>query len=147
MSLRPINVLLLLSSAQKPDPIEELDILENESIKSPDGITHFVATRRCTEYLTPGESAVAFFGDHLAKYKLLGNAVYLDRIEKESDGGNSVGWNWPGWMPSARHLQCRHSGIYADVSTRSFAIGIQSSIVPSASLCLITPWGMYPAFW
>ncbi len=47
MSPRPLNVLLLLSSAQKPDPFEQIDILEQESNKDLDGVTHFVTTRRC----------------------------------------------------------------------------------------------------
>ena len=95
MSPRPLNVLLLLSSEQKPEPIEQIDVLEQESNKNPDGVTHFVTTRRCAESLTPGESTVAFFGDHAEKYKLLGKAIFLGWFEKESEEWNEVLHNHP----------------------------------------------------
>ena len=88
--MRPINVLLLLSSKQLPHPTNEIDALIEEADKSDLGITHFVTTRAVGDRLTPGKSVVALYGDKELEFDLLATGLFVDFIPRYDTRWNAI---------------------------------------------------------
>ena len=78
----PLNVLLMLSSRQAPDPMVEINYHAKEWACG--GALAFIATTRVLSGLIPGESAVAFYGDSRMGNEFLGVGQFEGFLPIES---------------------------------------------------------------
>jgi hypothetical protein len=81
------NVLLMLSTDQPPDPVEEM--LWHERQCAQDGMTA-VATTRVLTGLTPGRSTVAFYGSRALDNRYLGRGTFVEYVPLESGRGREI---------------------------------------------------------
>jgi hypothetical protein len=75
------NVLLMLSTDQLPDPVEEIQWHERQCAR--DGVTA-VATTRVLTGLTPERSTVAFYGNQALANRYLGRGTFVEYVPYES---------------------------------------------------------------
>jgi hypothetical protein len=78
------NVLLMLSTDQPPDPVEEMQWHVRQCGR--DGVTALATTRVLTG-LTPGRSIVAFYGNQALANRYLGGGTFVEFVRFESDRG------------------------------------------------------------
>jgi len=84
----PLNVLLLLSYDQEPNPDEELLALEEACKNTRDGEVYFATTRDLSSLRDGGE--VAFHGDGRDEHRLLATATFRAFIPFESKKAVSI---------------------------------------------------------
>jgi hypothetical protein len=81
------NVLLMLSTDQPPDPVEEMRWHVERCAK--DGATAVVTTRVLTG-LTPGRSTVAFYGNQTLGNRYLGRGRFVEYIPLDTPHGREI---------------------------------------------------------
>ena len=81
------NVLLMLSTDQPPDPVEEMRWHAKQC--ATDGTTA-VATTRVLTGLTPGRSTVAFYGSQALDNRYLGRGTFVEYIPLDSERGREI---------------------------------------------------------
>lgn len=86
------NVLLMLSTDQPPDPIEEMRWHSKRC--ATDGVTAVATTRVLTE-LTPGRSTVAFYGSQALDNRYLGRGTFVDYVPLTTERGREIALESP----------------------------------------------------
>ena len=81
------NVLLMFSTDQPPDPVQELQWHAERCAK--DGATAVVTTRVLTG-LAPGRSTVAFYGDQALGNRYLGRGTFVEYIALDTERGREI---------------------------------------------------------
>jgi hypothetical protein len=81
------NVLLMFSTDQPPDPVEEMQWHARQC--AADGTTAVVTTRVLRD-LTPGRSTVAFYGSQALDNRYLGRGTFLEYIPLDSERGREI---------------------------------------------------------
>jgi hypothetical protein len=81
------NVLLMFSTDQPPDPVEEMRWQAKQG--AADGTTAIVTTRVLTG-LTPGRSTVAFYGNQALGNRYLGRGTFVEYIPLDTDRGREI---------------------------------------------------------
>lgn len=81
------NVLLMFSTDQPPDPVEEMRWQAKQC--AADGTTAIVTTRVLTG-LTPGRSTVAFYGNQALGNRYLGRGTFVEYIPLDTDRGREI---------------------------------------------------------
>jgi hypothetical protein len=81
------NVLLMFSTDQPPDPVEEMRWHAERCAK--DGATAVVTTRVLTG-LTPGRSTVAFYGSQALGNRYLGRGRFVEYIPLDTARGREI---------------------------------------------------------
>ena len=81
------NVLLMFSTDQPPDPVEEMRWHAERCAK--DGATAVVTTRVLTG-LTPGRSTVAFYGNQELGNRYLGRGKFVEYIALDTERGLEI---------------------------------------------------------
>jgi hypothetical protein len=81
------NVLLMFSTDQPPDPVEEMRWHARQC--AADGTTAVVTTRKVTG-LTPGRSTVAFYGSQSLDNRYLGRGTFVEYIPLDTDRGREI---------------------------------------------------------
>jgi hypothetical protein len=87
MSGRALNMLLLLSSSQSPEPEDE--VLEIEDVYSDAEEVPF-AVSRLPVNLTDGTSLVTFYGDEALNHRLLAQGTFRGFVSSESEDAKRV---------------------------------------------------------
>lgn len=82
-----LNVLLMLSTRQPPDPVQEVAWHERHCAEH--GHTFLVTTRTIKD-LVPGNSCVAFYGDSNLQNAYLGCGCFQDHIPIDSREGGDI---------------------------------------------------------
>jgi hypothetical protein len=81
------NVLLMFSTDEPPDPVEEMRWHAEWCAK--DGATAVVTTRVLTG-LTPGRSIVAFYGSQALGNRYLGRGSFVEYIALDTERGREI---------------------------------------------------------
>jgi hypothetical protein len=81
------NVLLMLSTDQPPDPLEEMQWHAKQC--ATDGTTA-IATTRVLTGLTPGQSTVAFYGSQALENRYLGRGIFVEYIPITTGRGREI---------------------------------------------------------
>ena len=81
------NVLLMFSTDQPPDPVEEMRW--HADLCAKDGATAVVTTRVLTG-LTPGHSTVALYGNQALGNQYLGRGTFVEYIPLDTDRGREI---------------------------------------------------------
>jgi hypothetical protein len=81
------NVLLMFSTDQPPDPIEEMRWHAERC--ATDGTTAVVTTRVLTG-LTPEQSTVAFYGSQTLGNRFLGRGTFVEYIALDTERGREI---------------------------------------------------------
>ena len=81
------NVLLMFSTDQPPDPVEEMGWHAKQC--AADG-TSAIVTTRVLRGLTPGRSTVAYYGDQALDNRYLGRGTFVEYIPLETDRGRAI---------------------------------------------------------
>lgn len=82
-----LNVLLMLSTREDPDPVMEAAWHVQHCAKR--GST-FLVTTRVIEGLTPGRSCVAFYADSASGNRFLGRGCYKNHVGFDTDRGRQI---------------------------------------------------------
>jgi hypothetical protein len=91
------NVLLMLSSAAPPLPVQEVQWHSAHS--NAHGTTDVITTRLLTG-MTPGQSVVAFYGDAALANEYLAKGVYVDYIPLNTPQGQQLLQAHPLYAPN-----------------------------------------------
>lgn len=83
----PQNVLLMLSTAAPPPPVQEVQW--HAAHCASHGSTHLVTTHTLDD-LVAGESVVAFYGDAALGNRYLGRGIYLGYTDFDSPPGQAL---------------------------------------------------------
>ena len=83
----PLNLLLILSSEQKPEP--EKEVISLRGIHEDIGSVYF-ATTRYVQDLTRGKSEVALYGDEKLNYRLLARSRFLGFVPQEDPKADEI---------------------------------------------------------
>jgi hypothetical protein len=81
------NVLLMFSTDQPPDPVEEMRWHAKQC--AADGFTAVVTTR-VLRGLTPGRSTVAFYGSQELDNRYLGRSTFVEYVPLDTERGREI---------------------------------------------------------
>ena len=106
------NVLLMLSTHQPPDPVEEMRWHAEQCAR--DGATA-VATTRVLTRLAPGRSTVAFYGSQALGNRYLGRGKFVEYIAIDTERGREIARESPLYKRRGMPASARGFVLIADL--------------------------------